>query len=498
MKGATSIHIPTPLRAYSGQQAVVQVEGSTVGEALHALVTRHADLRRHLFDDAGQLRRFVNVYRNDEDVRHLEREATPLGEGDTLTIVPSIAGGADPTAPPKPQRPAPPAWATGADGLPPLSQPELLRYSRHLILPEVGLEGQRKLKAGSVLIIGAGGLGSPLALYLAAAGIGRIGLVDFDVVDESNLQRQILHGTSDVGSPKLESARRRLADLNPGVTIEPHETRLDRTNALDLLRRYDVIADGTDNFATRYLVNDACVLLGKPNVYGSIFRFEGQASVFDARVGPCYRCLYPDPPPPGLVPSCAEGGVLGVLPGVIGVIQGIETIKLILGLGESLVGRLMLFDALAMRFRELKLRKDPACPICGTNPSITELIDYEQFCGLTPVEQASVEAEGWEIDAKELAAKRKRGDDFVLVDVREPHEFEIARLPDATLIPLNALPARVHELDSSREIVLHCHHGQRSMRALEFLRQSGFRKLKNLRGGIDAWSRDVDPSVPRY
>jgi adenylyltransferase/sulfurtransferase len=497
MKRATSIHIPTPLRPYAGRQSVIQVEASTVGEALQALVERHAELRRHLYDDAGQLRRFVNVYRNDEDVRHLEREATPLHDGDSLTIVPSIAGGSDP-APPAAGRPAAPDWSTGADGLPSLSQQELLRYSRHLILPEVGLAGQRRLKAASVLIVGAGGLGSPLALYLAAAGIGRMGLVDFDVVDESNLQRQILHGTADVGAPKLESARRRLADLNPGVAIELHEARLDRDNALPILGRYDVIADGTDNFATRYLVNDACVLLGKPNVYGSIFRFEGQASVFDARTGPCYRCLYPDPPPPGLVPSCAEGGVLGVLPGVIGVIQGIETIKLVLGLGETLVGRLVLFDALAMRFRELKLRKDPACPICGTSPSITELIDYEEFCGLTAVEQAGVEAEAWEIDATALAAKRARGDDFVLVDVREPHEFEIARLPDAKLVPLGSLPERIHELDSSREIVLHCHHGQRSMRALEFLRQSGFRRLKNLRGGIDAWSRDVDPAIPRY
>jgi len=508
MKPRTRVHIPTALRLYAGNQPVVEVEGDTVGEALQALVSGHGELRRHLYDEEGRLRRFVNVYKNGHDVRYLEREATPIGPNDTLAIVPSIAGGADPSspgesgapadAPARPARPAPPDWVTGADGLPPISQAELLRYGRHLILPEVGLQGQRKLKAAAVLIVGAGGLGSPLALYLAAAGVGRIGIVDFDRVEESNLQRQILHGTSSVGRPKLESAKARLLDLNPGVRVDTYETRLTSENALDILSPYDIVVDGTDNFPTRYLVNDACVLLGKPNVYGSIFRFEGQASVFDAARGPCYRCLYPEPPPPGLVPSCAEGGVLGVLPGVIGVIQGIETIKLILGGGEPLIGRLLLFDALAMTFRELALRKDPACPLCGERRTIDRLIDYEQFCGLTPAEQAGVTAEALEITAKELAANRERGDVPVLIDVREPHEHEIARIPGSTLIPLNTLPARVSELDTSRMIVLHCHHGQRSMRALEFLRQSGFQKLKNLRGGIDAWSRDVDPTVPRY
>ena len=487
MSPTVKILLPTPLRMYADRQAAVEVTASTAGEALAALVAKHDALKRHLFDDGGKLRRYVNVYRNDEDIRHLEQEKTPLGERDTLTIVPSIAGGR-----------TPPAWATGADGLPPLNQEELLRYSRHLILPEVGLEGQRKIKAASVLMVGAGGLGSPLGLYLAAAGIGRIGIVDFDVVDESNLQRQILHGTSTVGVPKLESARRRIADLNPGVKVEGYAEALTSANAMTILENYDVIVDGTDNFPTRYLVNDACVLLGKPNVYGSIFRFEGQASVFDARVGPCYRCLYPDPPPPGLVPSCAEGGVLGVLPGVIGVIQAIEALKIVLGTGESLVGRLLTFDALAMRFRELKLRKDPACPICGEHRTIHELIDYEQFCGLAPASQSQEEAMQWEIGAKELKAMQDRGEDFDLIDVREPHEWEIARIPGAKLIPLGSLPARVSELDSSRPIVLQCHHGQRSMRALEFLRQSGFRKLKNLQGGIDAWSKSVDPGVPRY
>jgi molybdopterin/thiamine biosynthesis adenylyltransferase/rhodanese-related sulfurtransferase/molybdopterin converting factor small subunit len=507
MTPLTRIHIPTPLRAYAGGQSVVEVDGATVGEALRALVARHGELRRHLYDEQGSLRRYVNVYRNDEDVRHLEREATPLGSGDTLSIVPSIAGGADarpgaagPPAPASTPRagPAPPAWATGADGLPPLSQDELLRYSRHLILPEVGLEGQRRLKAASVLVVGAGGLGSPLALYLAAAGVGRIGLVDFDRVDASNLQRQVLYGTASVGRPKLEAARERLLDLNPGVRVDTHEARLSSANALEILGPYDVVVDGTDNFPTRYLVNDACVLLGKPNVYGSIFRFEGQVSVFDARKGPCYRCLYPDPPPPGLVPSCAEGGVLGVLPGVIGVLQGIETIKLVLGLGESMIGRLLLFDALALSFRELALRKDPDCPLCGSKPTITALVDYEAFCGLAPVEQAEAAARTVEISARELGQALGGADAPVLIDVREPSEWEIARIPGATLIPLNSLPARVSELDSGREIVLYCHHGQRSMRALEFLHQAGFRKLHNLRGGIDAWSKDVDPSVPRY
>jgi sulfur-carrier protein adenylyltransferase/sulfurtransferase len=381
---------------------------------------------------------------------------------------------------------------------PELSGAELLRYGRHLLLPEVGLEGQQRLKASSVLIVGAGGLGSPLALYLAAAGVGRLGLVDFDNVEASNLQRQILHTTQSVGRSKLESARVRISEINPEVRIELHETRLDSANALDLLARYDVIADGTDNFPTRYLVNDACVLLGKPNVYGSIFRFEGQASVFDAAKGPCYRCLYPTPPPPGLVPSCAEGGVLGVLPGIIGTLQANETLKLLLGIGEPLIGRLLLFDALGLSFRELKLRKDPACPLCGEHATIRALIDYESFCGLSPSEQAVADAQAVEIGARELSERLARGEDLLLVDVREPHEHRIARIEGAVLIPLGALEARRGELDSGREIVLFCHRGVRSLRALELLRQSGFHNLKSLRGGIDAWSCDVDSAVPRY
>ncbi|HKH83875.1 MAG TPA: molybdopterin-synthase adenylyltransferase MoeB [Gemmatimonadales bacterium] len=376
-----------------------------------------------------------------------------------------------------------------------LSHAETLRYSRHLLLPEVGVTGQRKLKAARVLTIGAGGLGSPVSLYLAAAGVGTIGIVDFDVVDLTNLQRQIVHGTSTLGRPKLDSAEERLTDLNPNVRIERHETRLTSENALEILGEYDIVVDGTDNFPTRYLVNDACVLLGKPNVYGSIFRFEGQASLFYAEKGPCYRCLYSEPPPPGLVPSCAEGGVLGVLPGIIGSIQALETIKWIIGAGTSLLGRLVLFDALKLRFRELELRKDPACPICGTNPTIHELIDYEAFCGIG----AEPAYAGPEISAEELRRElHTKGQNLVLVDVREPHEWEIAHIEGATLIPLSQLPERLSELDGHAEIVTQCHHGARSMKALEILKGAGFGKVRSLAGGIDAWAERVEPGMARY
>src|SRR5262249_6104641 len=392
---AISIQVPTALRAFTGGKEAVSVSGQTVDEALSALTSEFPALKKHLYGDDGQLRNFVNVYVNDEDVRYLEKGATGVRDGDVLSIVPSIAGGSS-------------AAAEGVE----LDHDEILRYSRHLIMPEVALEGQKKLKAAKVLCIGAGGLGSPLALYLAAAGVGRMGIVDFDVVDFTNLQRQIIHSTSNVGKPKLESAKERIAEINPYVNVETYETALTSENALDILGEYDIIVDGTDNFPTRYLVNDACVLLGKPNVYGSIFRFEGQATVFYAQEGPCYRCLYPEPPPPGLVPSCAEGGVLGVLPGVIGVIQAIETVKLILGKGDALIGRLVLFDALKMKFRELRLRKNPDCPICGPNRTIHELIDYNQFCGVTPHEQVSLGSE-FEITPLELKAKMDKRDDFV-------------------------------------------------------------------------------------
>jgi molybdopterin/thiamine biosynthesis adenylyltransferase/rhodanese-related sulfurtransferase len=380
-----------------------------------------------------------------------------------------------------------------------LNKDEILRYSRHLIMPEVGMEGQLKLKKASVLLVGTGGLGAPLGMYLAAAGIGRIGLVDFDVVDFTNLQRQVIHGTKDVGKKKLDSAIETMSDINPFVQLDRHEVALTSDNAFEIFKDYDIIVDGTDNFPTRYLVNDACVLLNKPNVYGSIFRFEGQATVFAYEGGPCYRCLYPEPPPPGLVPSCAEGGVLGILPGVIGLIQATETVKLILGIGEPLVGRLMLYDALGMKFRELKLRKNPECPICGDHRTITALIDYEQFCGMPGVEApaVAVDATG-DIDPVEVKAKLDRGDKFTLIDVREPHEFQICRIPGSTLIPLGELPKHLNELNMNDEFVMHCKSGVRSGKAVDLLKQSGFRKVRNMKGGILAWSDKVDPSVPKY
>jgi molybdopterin/thiamine biosynthesis adenylyltransferase/rhodanese-related sulfurtransferase/molybdopterin converting factor small subunit len=478
------ILIPTPLRQYADKKDSVQLTGSTVGEVLKSLTSQYADLRRHLYNDEGKLRSFVNVYVNDEDIRYLNKEATPLQEGDTVSIVPSIAGGSAGVAAP----PAPPVT---------LSKDEILRYSRHLIMPEVGMEGQLKLKSAKVALIGTGGLGAPLGMYLAAAGIGRIGLVDFDVVDFTNLQRQVIHGTKDVGKKKLDSAAETMLDINPYVEIDRHETALTSENALDILKDYDIVVDGTDNFPTRYLVNDACVILGKPNVYGSIFRFEGQASVFATEQGPCYRCLFPEPPPPGLVPSCAEGGVLGVLPGLIGTIQATEAIKLIVGIGQPLIGRLLLVDALGAKFRTVKLRKSPECPACGTH-EIKELIDYQQFCG---VPQAAAEArrdgELPEITPRELAERLRVGD-VDLLDVREPHEWEIGRIPGARLIPLATLPEALPTLDSAHDIVVHCKSGVRSAKAVRQLQAAGFRRVWNLAGGILRWSDDVDPAVPKY
>jgi molybdopterin/thiamine biosynthesis adenylyltransferase/rhodanese-related sulfurtransferase len=380
-----------------------------------------------------------------------------------------------------------------------LSKDEILRYSRHLIMPEVGMEGQLKLKNASVLLVGAGGLGAPLGMYLAAAGIGRIGMVDFDVVDFTNLQRQVIHGTKDVGRKKLDSAFETMADINPFVTLVRHETALSSENALEIFKDYDIVVDGTDNFPTRYLVNDACVLLNKPNVYGSIFRFEGQATVFATEGGPCYRCLYPEPPPPGLVPSCAEGGVLGILPGVIGLIQATETVKLILGIGQTLAGRLLLYDALGMKFRELKLRRNPDCPVCGDHRTVTKLIDYVEFCGV-PHQEAPPEpvAASGDIEPTEVKAKLDRGDKFTLVDVREPHEFQICRIPGSVLIPLGELQKRLTELDPMSEIVAHCKSGVRSGKAVDFLKQQGYKKVRNMKGGIIAWSDKVDPTVPKY
>ncbi|HMA33923.1 MAG TPA: molybdopterin-synthase adenylyltransferase MoeB [Chloroflexia bacterium] len=480
------ILIPTALKQYADGQEEIDVDARTVDEALGHLTGRFPSLKKHLYTEAGALRNFVNIYLNDEDVRYLERGATKLGTGDALSIIPAIAGGA-PAAPARP--------ALVQNGHTTLDAQEIQRYSRHLLVPEIGLAGQKKLKAASVLLIGAGGLGSPLALYLAAAGVGRIGIVDFDVVDFSNLQRQVIHSTSSVGRPKLESAKERILEVNPGVQVDLYDTALSSENALAIFQPYDVVVDGTDNFPTRYLVNDACVLLGKPNVYGSIFRFEGQASVFWAAEGPCYRCLYPEPPPPGLVPSCAEGGVLGVLPGIIGVIQATETVKLLLGIGETLVGRLLLYDALKMKFREMKLQKDPACPVCGANPTVTTLIDYQEFCGIRPHTAAD---DAWDITATELKGRLDAGAPLFLLDVREPHEWEIGHLEGATLIPVGQVQARAGELSTADEIVVYCKAGTRSARAVQELRSLGFRKLKNLKGGINAWSEDVDPRIPKY
>jgi len=384
--------------------------------------------------------------------------------------------------------------------LPDLTRDEILRYSRHLLMPEVGLSGQRRLKAASVLLIGTGGLGSPLAMYLAAAGVGRIGLVDYDVVDPTNLQRQIIHGTAQEGHLKVESARARMLDINPLIRVDIYDVPFTSENARQIAEPYEVIADGTDNFPTRYLVNDLCVFTGKPNVYGSIFRFEGQVSVFDARRGPCYRCLFPEPPPPGMVPSCAEGGVFGVLPGTVGTLQATEVLKLLLGIGEPLIGRLMLFDALGMRFDEVRLKKNPRCVVCSENPSVTDLIDYEAFCGVPGHDRGDEGSAGadWDITAGDLHARLGRGEPVRLIDVREPHEWEIAHLPGAGLFPLGSLPEHFNEFDSAEEMVLFCKSGSRSARALDLLRRAGFRKIRNLKGGINAWSREVDPSVPIY
>jgi len=483
--GRVKVLIPTPLRQYAGNQDVLEVSADDVRAAMGALVREFDQLRRHLYNDEGKLRNFVNVYVNEEDIRYLQKEATPVHDGDTISIVPSIAGGSlsamDLLA------------ARRKDAL---SPQEIKRYSRHLILPEVGMAGQLKLKRSSALVVGAGGLGNPLTTYLAAAGVGRIGIVDFDVIDLTNLQRQVAYTTKDIGRPKLEVLKERLQGLNPHLDVQTYATRLTSENALDILKDYDVVIDGTDNFPTRYLVNDASVLLGKPNVYGSIFRFEGQASVFWASKGPCYRCLYAEPPPPGLVPSCAEGGVLGVLPGIIGSVQAIEALKILLGKGDVLVGRLLVFDAMRMRFRELKLRKSPDCPVCGPNPTVKELIDYEEFCGLRgPGERVSEE---YQITVQALKDTIENDGHVVLLDVREPMEWEIARLEDAVLMPVAQVAARVNELSTADDIVVYCKSGIRSARITNFLRELGFRKVKNLVGGIDAWAEFIDPDMPTY
>lgn len=474
------IHIPTPLRRFTDNQPRVQVEGNSVVEVLNSLTSRYEGLRNHLYDDQGELRSFVNIYVNDEDIRYLKGTSTEVRSGDTVSIVPSIAGGS----------------SVESGALPELTPEEIRRYSRHLIIPEVGVSGQQRLRSAKILCIGAGGLGSPALMYLAAAGTGQLGLVDFDRVEESNLHRQIIHASQNVGQSKLESAAESLRRVNPLTRVECFETRFTSENALDLIEGYDLVVDGTDNFPTRYLVNDACVLSGTPNVYASIFQFEGQASVFAAADGPCYRCLYPEPPPPGLVPSCAEGGVLGVLPGLLGVIQAVEAIKLILGSGEPLIGRLLLVDALSMRFRELRLQRDPDCPVCGDRPTVTKLIDYEAFCGVSTSEDG--EPDIAQITVQELKARLERNEDLFILDVRNPPEFEICRLPGSQLIPLNELTDRLEELNPSREIVVHCKSGGRSAKAVRQLQAAGFLRVYNLEGGILEWARSIDSSVPTY
>ena len=488
--------IPTPLRQYTDKKNIVEAEGKTAGEILVDLTEKYSLLKKHLYNDNGELRSYVNIYVNDEDIRYLQKDKTVLKETDIISIIPSIAGGVDILEEDVETK-------KSIEDVK-LSNKEILRYSRHLIMPEVGMKGQKKLKAAKVLMIGAGGLGSPLGMYLAAAGVGTLGIVDFDIVDETNLQRQLLHSTNDVGRSKLESSKEKINSINPNVKVLPYETRLTSENALDIIWEYDLVVDGTDNFPTRYLVNDACVLLGKPYVYGSIFRFEGQVTVFSAKGGftsiegskrgPCYRCLYPTPPPPGLVPSCAEGGVLGILPGIIGSLQALEAIKLIIEEGDLLIGRLLLFDALKLKFRELKLHKNPDCPICGEHPTIHELIDYEEFCGIATNEDFNQQDI---ISVTELKEKLDANEDIFILDVREPHEYEISNLK-GYLIPLNNLPDRINELDSSKEMIVHCKIGGRSAQAVEYLKRSGFKKVKNLVGGINAWAEKIDKSMPVY
>ena len=503
-----SIRIPTPLRAYTQGQASIEAPGDTVGEALANLVEQHPDLRLHLFND-DELRSFVNIFIDDEDIRFLQGLDTEIAADERLRIIPSIAGGQN----------APPLHERLAD----LNKQEVKRYSRHVIMPEVGMEGQRRLKASSVLLIGTGGLGSPLALYLAAAGIGRIGLVDYDVVDLTNLQRQVIHGISTVGQSKLDSAAARMLDLNPDIEIVKYRQPLASENALAIFAEsWDIIIDGTDNFPTRYLVNDACVKLGLPNVYGSIFRFEGQLSVFHAEAGPCYRCMFPQPPPPGLVPSCAEGGVLGILPGTIGTMQATEAIKLLLGIGEPMIGRMLLYDALEMSFQTIKVRKDPHCPVCSIDQADIELIDYEQFCGMPAHDHSEFSAvdEAADLDIQtvtvhDLRQALENGDDVVVIDVRDPHEWDISAIEGALRIPKpqiqqakNGIQAGrklweetvLKDIPKDKKLYLHCRSGKRSADSIAFLSEVGYDldRMYNVEGGILAWADEIDPNMPKY
>ena len=470
---ASNLKIPSPLRRFTNGESSIDVNGGNVREILNELFSSHPDIKGHLVDDDGNLRNFVNIFIGGEDIRQKGGMDATVEDGSDVRIIPSIAGGSAK-----------------------LSPEEFIRYSRHLSLPEVGIEGQKKIKSSKVLVIGAGGLGSPVSLYLSAAGVGTIGMVDFDVVDESNLQRQVLFGMDQIGASKLKSAEKRLKNLNPHTKFNLHEVALSSDNALDIIKDYDIVIDGTDNFPTRYLVNDACVILEKPNVYGSIYRFDGQISVFNHEDGPCYRCLYPSPPPPGLVPSCAEGGVLGVLPGIIGCLQANEAIKLILGIGNLMKGRFMLFDALEMEFTELKVKKDPNCVVCGENPSVTELIDYQQFCGIPKAEEKKEDFD--EITVSELKNILDKEDHPVVIDVREPFELDIAQIGGTIHIPMREMQNHLSEFNADDEIIVHCKSGGRSAKICKLLIENNFTNVKNVKGGILAWSKEIDSSIPQY
>jgi len=484
---AVTVLIPTTLRIFTNQRSEIELDGTTVEEVLAALSDEYPETKKALFDESGQLRSFINIFVNENNIKNLQKYQTTVKDGDEIMLIPAIAGG------------APTDSVLGNRKGEKLTNQEIQRYSRHLLLKEVGVKGQKRLKAAKVLIVGLGGLGAPLAQYLAAAGVGTIGLMDFDEVEESNLQRQVIHGTRDIGRPKVASAKDSIRQINPLVKVEVYNYPLTAENALDIIEEYDVVADASDNYQTRYLVNDACVLLGKPDVFGAMYQFEGQATVYYGKEGPCYRCMYPAPPPPGLVPSCATGGVVGVLPGIIGTIQANEVIKLIVGGGEPLIGRLVTFDSWHMKWRELKICKDPNCPVCGNNPTITELeeYDYEDFCGIKQQEEENEAVEG--IEAKELKRRLDEGEKITLIDVREPHERAIVKFLDAKAIPIGQLARRQNELDPTVDTVFICKEGKRSILAVNTLREVGYKgKMFNLKDGTNAWARDVDPSFPQY
>ncbi len=490
-----SVLIPTTLRGFTNNRSELELEGETVGQVIQALSDEYPETKKALFDDEGNLRSFVNVFLNDENIRDLNGNDTAIRAGDEVILIPAIAGG---SCEHESERKGLLDSEIERVKAVSLTNDEIKRYSRHLLLKEIGVKGQKKIKAAKVLIVGMGGLGTPLAQYLAAVGVGQLGLIDADVVDETNLQRQVIHGTRDVGRPKVASAKDSIKKINPLVKVETYNVRLTAENALDIIKEYDVIADATDNYQTRYLVNDACVLLGKPDVFGAMFQFEGQASVYFAKEGPCYRCMYPSPPPPGLVPSCSMGGVVGVLPGIIGTIQANEVIKLIVGGGSPLIGRLLNFDAWKMRFRELKIRKNPNCPVCGQNPTITQLenYDYEDFCGLKQQEKEDV-VEG--IEAVELKRRLDAGEKITIVDVREPHERAITKFLDAIVIPIGQLARRQNELDINAPTVFVCKEGKRSILAVKTLREAGYKgELYNLKDGINSWAKNVDKTMPQY